>query len=168
MVHLDELNQTTAGYVAGYVVKKMTKKEDSRLLGRVPEFARMSNRPGIGHGYMRRVAARLLSNSQIRRQIMAAGDAPSTLSHGGKVFPIGPYLKEVLRSALIKAGIPLSVSSESYSALVRKEEMRLVRKAAQVDSKIHVSLEQAVEQKYRGARHSAEARAKIKRTSERL
>lgn len=42
----------SAAYVAGYVLKKMTgEKAEEHYQGRVPEFLRCSNRPGIGLGW---------------------------------------------------------------------------------------------------------------------
>lgn len=88
-----EFNETTAQYVAGYVVKKMTSKQDVRLKGLHPEFARMSLKPGIGAP-----AANILSNSLTGIVIDQIGDVPHKLTMGkSKSIPLGRYLRAKLR-----------------------------------------------------------------------
>lgn len=96
------LTVESAGYIAGYVTKKMTKSDDPRLGGRHPEFARMSLRPGIGADAMDDVADVLYSKHG-SRELAELGDVPGVLKHGGKSFPLGRYLKRKLRE---KMGIP--------------------------------------------------------------
>lgn len=82
-----------AQYLAGYVVKKMTSEYDERLCGLRPEFARMSNRPGIGAPMIPYLQAAI-------RQLSNLPDVPNTLQHGGRHMPLGRYLKQQLRLAL--------------------------------------------------------------------
>lgn len=94
------LEPESAGYVAGYVTKKLTNPEDDKarrfLNGRYPEFARMSNRPGIGAKAAEKIAQALLSS--FGPQMMTEhGDVPVSLSHGGRSFPLGRYLRQKLR-----------------------------------------------------------------------
>lgn len=99
LVHCGEVNELSAGYVSGYVVKKMTKKDDERLNGRYPEFCRMSLKPGIGASAMTDVANAL--NSMIGQQeIINKGDVPDVLLRGGKKHPLGRYLRERLRKEI--------------------------------------------------------------------
>ena len=93
-VYLGSLEQQSASYVAGYVTKKLTAKDDPRLEGRHPEFARMSNRPGIGAGVMDEVASTILT------QELEIEDVPTTLRHGSKQYPLGRYLRQNLRKKL--------------------------------------------------------------------
>lgn len=83
-------------YVAGYVTKKMTKKDDPRLGGRVPEFSIYSNRPGIGADAMRFVNESLTTDAGAQ-SIIADGDVPSVLKQEGKTLPLGRYMKSKLR-----------------------------------------------------------------------
>lgn len=92
-VDLGEVNTESAQYVAQYTTKKMTAKEDSRLLGRHPEFARMSLKPGIGADFMPDVASSLLEFNLVEKQ----GDVPSSLRHGSRIMPLGRYLRRQLR-----------------------------------------------------------------------
>ena len=93
-VYLGSLEQQSASYVAGYVTKKLTAKDDPRLEGRHPEFARMSNRPGIGAGVMDEVASSIMEHE------LEIEDVPTTLRHGSKQYPLGRYLRQNLRKKL--------------------------------------------------------------------
>ena len=74
-VQVAEFNYYTAQYTCGYVVKKMTKPDDTRLNGRYPEFARMSNRPGIGADAMEVIADSVLTDAGLK-EYQNVGDAP--------------------------------------------------------------------------------------------
>lgn len=93
IVHSGHLEDASAAYIAGYITKKMTAKDDPRLCGRHPEFARMSLRPGIGAGFMPEVASALLSHNLEKDLI----DVPTSLQHGRYVRPLGRYLTRQLR-----------------------------------------------------------------------
>lgn len=93
--YLGELNESTAAYIAGYVTKKLTNADDIRLHGRHPEFARMSNRPGIGALYMDEVASTLMEHG-----LDGSEDVPAALRHGSKLYPLGRYLRRRLRTRI--------------------------------------------------------------------
>lgn len=95
-IHVGDLTPASAGYLCGYVTKKMTSKDDIRLNGRYPEFARMSNRPGIGAAAMD-IIGESLFNKHVVKQIDLDGDVPMSIKHGRKSFPLGPYLRQKLR-----------------------------------------------------------------------
>lgn len=97
--HAGELTLQSAAYIAGYVTKKMTSKDDERLQGRYPEFARMSNRPGIGALAIGDLAD-ALSNKHGWDEIGRTGDVPMALRHGPKLLPLGRYLRRKLREAM--------------------------------------------------------------------
>lgn len=89
-ISVGEFNEKTAQYVAGYVVKKYTDHRDGRLMGRVPEFARMSRRPGLGSGAMSIVA------DAVRGHYECYGDIPSQLRVGKRAIPLGRFLRKRL------------------------------------------------------------------------
>lgn len=95
---LSEFNELTAQYVAGYVVKKWTRKDDLVLEGRMPEFARMSRRPGIGTDAMEVVAGTLGRSGTIDQ--IAGGDVPRELKIGRRSIPLGRFLLSKLRAAV--------------------------------------------------------------------
>lgn len=98
-VMVGDLTWDSAGYIAGYVTKKMTAKDDARLQGKHPEFARMSLRPGIGALSVVQVA-QALQNRHGWDEISRTGDVPLSLRHGRKDMPLGRYLRVKLREAM--------------------------------------------------------------------
>lgn len=102
--YVGDLTPASAAYVAGYVTKKMTNKDDPRLGGRHPEFARMSNggrnrSGGIGASAMEEVVA-CLSTDVGLNHVADSGDVPSSLKHGLKSMPLGRYLRGKIRQQL--------------------------------------------------------------------
>ena len=143
------LEVSSAQYVAGYVVKKMTAADDRRLCGRHPEFARMSNRPGIGQAAMWEVASELLRYRLDER----LPDVPLALNHGKKQMPLGRYLRRELRKMVGKLEETPIESLEAY-----KEEMRPVRETAFNASR---SYKEVLLEVNKAKRQRSEARAKI-------
>lgn len=94
-VMIGTLTDASAGYIAGYVTKKMTKVTDFPD-GRHPEFARMSNRPGIGVPAL----TQILDVLKRSHPDVLSGDVPKVLRHGDKFFPLGRLLRGKLRNVL--------------------------------------------------------------------
>lgn len=142
----------SAQYLAGYVTKKMTMREDSRLLGRHPEFARMSLRPGIGHDFMHEVASTYLQYETAFQA--ASADVPSALRVGSRSQPLGRYLRRTLRKLV---GRDVNAPKE---ALDENKEMQVLRVDAFNNSQ---SLKSAVIERYRQKILSTKAREKIRK-----
>lgn len=120
-VYLGTLEQSSAGYIAGYVTKKMTARDDERLQGRAPEFGRMSRRPGVGADAMDDVASTFMEFDLDTTQ----ADVPSALRHGSRELPLGRYLQRRLRERVGKdAEAPASVLAQV------EEELSPLRVAA--------------------------------------
>lgn len=149
IVEVGELCGQSASYIAGYVVKKMTAKDDARLDGRYPEFARMSNRPGLGYGAIPEVAATLRHFGVENR----GGDVPAALRHGSKIYPLGRYLTGRLR---VEVGYGPEAPAETLQRL--DEGLRLVREDAFSRS---ISLKQAIKEANEGKREALLGRYKI-------
>lgn len=95
VVHQGVIERKSAQYIAGYTVKRLTNADDERLGGRLPEFARMSLRPGIGAFAMQDVGNTLRGIAYDRSR-----DVPSSLRHGVREMPLGRYLIRRLRVEL--------------------------------------------------------------------
>lgn len=92
-VLVGELNIQSASYITGYVAKKFTRPDDSRLQGRHPEFARMSLRPGIGAGAIPDIASSMMQYG-IEEKLE---DVPTALRHGSSLMPLGRFMRRHLR-----------------------------------------------------------------------
>lgn len=125
-VYLGTLETSSAQYLAGYVTKKMTSKDDPRLLGRHPEFARMSLKPGIGHSALWEIADALMRIELDRA--FPNDDVPAQLAHGKKLLPLGRYLRRNLRQMV---GKDAKISQAAFDAL--SQELLGVRLAARDD-----------------------------------
>jgi len=123
---LGDLTEQSASYIAGYVTKKMTRKDDERLNGRLPEFARMSNRPGIGLGMMDEIASDILKSGMEDR----LEDVPTAISYGGRNLPLGPYLRRALRLRIGRAR-----NTPDHLRKMDRKELQKLREIA-----IHYSL----------------------------
>lgn len=97
-IFLGTLEPHSAQYVAGYVTKKMTRRDHPWLNGREPEFSRMSNRPGIAADFMWDAASAHLQFNLEHRE----ADVPVSLRHGHKELPLGRYLRKKYRTYIGK------------------------------------------------------------------
>lgn len=93
-VQVGMLDITSSRYLCGYTTKKMVSKDDPRLAGRQPEFARMSTHPGLGAGALSVLVDRVNSWN------LSSRETPSALRHGQKMLPLGSYLKNRLKAEL--------------------------------------------------------------------
>lgn len=118
-VFLGDLSINSAQYIAGYVTKKLTSKNDPRLSGRHPEFGRMSLKPGIGADFMHEVASTLLGLEHFDQ------DVPASLQHGSRKLPLGRYLRRRLRELI---GRDKASPPEAIKQL--QEELQPLRQAA--------------------------------------
>lgn len=120
----------SARYIARYVVKKMTRWDDPRLGNRHPEFCRMSLKPGIGYGALKRVALTIARYDLLSPE----GDVPVTLIHGTTHWPLGRYLRKKLRKELgLNEIAPHVLSAEAAYRWYHSEEnagLRALQKAS--------------------------------------
>jgi len=97
-----ELTPERAAYTAQYTTKKMTGVLDPRLGNKHPEFARMSNRYGIGEPACAWLAA-TMGTDKAQIQMQKYGDVWNSVRIDGKIWPLAPYLRMKIRERL---GIP--------------------------------------------------------------
>jgi hypothetical protein len=156
MVHVGEVSTSSAQYVAGYVTKKMTAEDDPRLMGKFPEFTRMSLKPGIGAPAMKVIAA-MLKQHGVAAATRDRIDVQDVVRFDGKEWPLGNYLKAVLRE--IETGdrkVPKEVTRRY------EEELRGMLKEARATSKekaVHPF--KLIMDKFAGKINQVEKRSKI-------
>lgn len=151
----------SAQYIAGYVTKKMTSKDDVRLNGRHPEFARMSLRPGIGALAVPSIAD-ACSTPAVGQSMSRSGDVPDVLRHGARIYPLGRYLRDKLRSRL---GIEASDTGvKTFARSKKMQAMRAAYASREEEKPFAVIMEEKRLQKIR----SLETRSKLYKKKESL
>jgi hypothetical protein len=123
LVDVGHLTFASAQYIAGYVTKKMTKKDDPRLKGRYPEFARMSRNPGIGANAIEDIQ-KTLKGENGKRILNTFADVPTFLRSHGKNWPLGRYMVEKLRKEQ-------GWEKNDYKGWIYPEEIQKAREAQQ-------------------------------------
>lgn len=94
-VHQGTIELKSMQYLCSYMLKGMYRRDDVRLRGREPEFRRMSLRPGIGAYAMSVVSEDVNRFGLVRNRVV-----PAALRIGGRILPIGKYLRGRLRQEL--------------------------------------------------------------------
>lgn len=95
-ITLDELNDTTSNYTAGYIEKKMTSDDDYRLEGRHPEFSRSSK--GLGASAVPLIADAI--KTEFGHLALKYDDVPMQLKRGKSAIPLDRYMRTKIRKAL--------------------------------------------------------------------
>lgn len=140
-VHVGDLNQKSAQYIAGYTIKKLGGQTE----GKHPEFARMSR--GLGREAIGPMADAICEPGA-RKTLFNEGDVPCSVRINGKVWPLGPYLVRKLRSSvgfssksppLKLLALQVARRSMTSSDIARKERKRarstaLCLASAKIDS----------------------------------
>lgn len=135
-------------YVAGYVMKKMTSKHDTRLNGRYPEFSRQSNQNGgIGITAVPNLARVARTSNQ--------PDVPGVVRIDGKIAPIGRYLKQKTRLAL---GCDKNAPQELIDQVA--QEMQILQAQSRTDP-VNITLKKQLVSRAAGKIASIKARAEM-------
>lgn len=98
-IHVGDVTQHSAQYVCGYVVKKITARFDPNLVGREPEYSRMSTKPGIAASVIPKILDVYTRYPQCL-PIKESQDVPMQLVIEKKKWPLGRYLINKLRDSL--------------------------------------------------------------------
>lgn len=120
-VYMGTAEPKSIAYVCNYVLKNMRNKNDRRLGGRVPEFSCSSKRPGIGHGAVKRIAGAYQTRVG-RDTLKNQGWFSGVMRAGGKIYPLGRYLKDKIQDELKldKVSKKAYLRSHVYQVFARK------------------------------------------------
>lgn len=142
--NIGDLTEASAQYLCGYMTDFLIggDRED----GRQPEFARMSLRPALGKGAAVEISRVLREQHDLQR-----ADVPDCFRLGRKKFPLGRYLRGVIRELSgMERSEPQSVKwlrqisrqSQAYSLgvgeLLLKEESRRVNSLSLARSRVQL------------------------------
>lgn len=129
-VHIGFVEPGSVEYITGYCTKGFTRSRPE-LEGRTPEFCLMSTHPGIGAGLVDNLP--LMANGVALEDALSGRDVPWGFRVGGRVMPMGSYLRNRLRKRLGREpGIPeeeLRERTLDYWRRMKIEEERLAMEA---------------------------------------
>lgn len=152
-----EFQPSKARYISGYIVKNMRRKDDYRLNGLHPEFARMSLRPPIGDPAMA-VLAKSLGD------ILVDGDVPKSVLIDGKHVSLGRTMIRKLREYCGMNDEEVQRAKDKIS-MGRSIELLPVFLAA---LKAEASFKDAYVESISGSIESVKAKAKLRQKGETL
>lgn len=133
-VHLGEFNWKTAGYCCGYITKSLSDRSRG-VVWNTPEFARMSNRPGLGASAAKIIGAGLLKSKDYT---IKDRDVPAELRFAGRKWALGRYLLRKLREEVgfaddyakkFRDALTYEKSVEMQDLLVPEEGIHTFRQA---------------------------------------
>lgn len=134
-VYIGTAEAKSMAYVSGYVIKNMRSKNDKRLDGRIPEFNCSSKRPGIGYGAVEKIV-QAYKTKDGRAAYKDEGWFGGVVRIGGKMYPLGRYLKDKIQEKLKldKVSKKAYIRSQMYKMYARKSsqtttEYEIQRKA---------------------------------------
>lgn len=96
-VDVEALTPGRCKYCAGYVVKKMTKDDDPRLLGRNPEFWFGSRRPALGFDLLFELLDKMATDDAFYSMMLTHVYPPCSVKIGGKWVRLPRYIRDKLK-----------------------------------------------------------------------
>lgn len=120
-------------YICGYVVKKMTKKDDERLDGRHPEFFSNSRRPALGYGLLFDLLKRFATDEHFRQVMLSHAYPPYHIMVAGRQISLPRYIRDKLRHLY---------DENKDLQQIKKDEKSLK------DSRVHEAIRQTLQRVY--------------------
>ena len=157
-IYIGRLEPESAAYIAGYVTKKMTSRDDERLEDdRHPEFMRCSLKPGIGADAMWDISSTVLEHAS------KEPDVPTALLHERRARPLGRYLTRKLReySGRDPSAPEVTIAKAQEKLQDLRDDTKRVFSDRSGHSLRRFYLKKRIQDRYQGKVAQIEARTKI-------
>lgn len=139
LIHIGIATLKAQRYVLGYVLKRMTSKDDERLEGREPEFFHGSRHPPLGYKGVK-FLANLYKTDKGNMILEQEGDVIRCARIGGRVYPLSYYMAQTLRKMIqiptVAADRPPPSFLQLLEQLADDEKADRLRKAREIDEKV--------------------------------
>lgn len=114
-VQVDEINNSTASYICGYTLKKLTTDHQEIIGDRTPEFTLQSRVPPLGTPYLRRICKQVLRAAQYHDDPSKA--AVQMFENGfirinQKKWPLDHRSMETIRDELGSIGTSIQIKQD--------------------------------------------------------